>query len=1021
MIGRELGHYRIRDEISRGGMGVVYRALDLKLNREVALKVLPADLVADPERRRRFIHEAQAASALEHPNIAVIHGIDEADGITYIAMELIRGEKLREFVGRGRLSPARTLDLAVEIAEALARAHEKGIVHRDLKPANVMVTEEGHAKVIDFGLAKLVEPLTPGEESLATRSRHETDPGLVMGTAAYMSPEQARGLKIDHRSDIFSFGVLVHELLAGEPPFKGETNVDLMYAITRLPAPALGPAVPPDVQPDLQRILDKCLEKDQNERYQGMRDVVVDLRAARRKLESASYARAAVREGSGSGPVVPAGPTPPSGQAALPSSGATAPVAAASPSGAMAALRGRLWPWAAGSVALAVVACALWLIRRPASKTPASGKPRIAVLYFENNTGEASLDWLRTGLADMLVTDLSQSPDVRVLGTDRLYQILKELKKLDERVVSAETVAALAERAEVESVVLGSFVKAGDTIRVAIKLQDAKSGDILAAEKVDAAGQEKLFAGVDELTGRIKSHFGSTATESARDRELKDITTAVPEAYRHYAEAIALHNEFKEEEARPFLEKAVALDPSFAMAIAKLAIVEGNLGRFKERSELMQRALALKDRLTERERLYVEGSHYFNHPRTMLKAAEAFEAAATKYDDVSAIHNLANTVYPSLERFKEAVPWAELNLRRREYDAFAVFAVVDAYASVNRFDKAYEVARECVQRRPDSPDANSSLGWALLDLDRREEGLASLRRSLELSPSRQDLIFGMWIALVLADRHAEAREVVRPLLDSSDPVRRSNGQSLLAHLAGYQGRSKESVDLFMKATEGAPAQRRAAAGIDAARLLLLARNEPGPALLRAQMARREAGELPFAQEALYWHCRSQAALGRSDEAAKAAAQLRQETADWPVPSAGRRLLRLEADLAAARGDHEAAVRQYSEAEKLLPPLERPTGPGMGEFALVRYDLGTSHLALGHDAEAARYFDLVTKTGQPRVFYPMLYVRSFYFLGQLAEKRGDRETARTNYARFLSYWKDGDLDRERVAEAIAKTR
>ncbi|HET7293559.1 MAG TPA: protein kinase [Vicinamibacteria bacterium] len=1021
MIGRELGHYRIRDEISRGGMGVVYRALDVKLNREVALKVLPADLVSDAERKRRFIHEAQAASALEHPNIAVIHGIDEVEGVTYIAMELIRGEKLRDLMGRGRLAPARVLDLAVEIAEALARAHEKGIVHRDLKPANVMVTEEGHAKVIDFGLAKLIEPLAPGDESGATRTRQETDPGLVMGTAAYMSPEQARGLKLDHRSDIFSFGVLLHEFLSAEPPFKGETNVDLMYAITRLPAPPLGASVPADVQPELQRILDKCLEKDPNERYQGMRDLVVDLRAARRKLESASYARATVREGSGSGPVIPAGPTPPSGQAALPPSGATAPVAAAASSGAMAALPRRIWPWAAGLAALVIVTGAFWLMRRPSLKTPTNGKPRIAVLYFENNTGDASLDWLRTGLADMLVTDLSQSPDVRVLGTDRLYQILKEMKKLDERTVSAETVAAVAERAEVDSVVLGSFVKAGETIRVSIKLQDAKSGDILAAEKVDAAGQDKLFEGVDELTGRIKSRFGSTTTtDSARDRELKDITTSVPEAYRQYAEAIALHNQFKEEEARPLFEKAIALDPTFAMAIAKLAVVQGNLGLVKERKELVERALSLKDRLSERERLYVEGYAYNSHPRTLQKAAEAYEAAATKYDDASSIHNLANTVYPPLERFKEAVPWAEINLRRRDYDAFAVFAVVDAYANVNRFDKALEVARECVQKRPESADAHASLGWALINLDRRDEGLESLRRALQLAPSRQDLISDTWIALVLFDRFAEAREVVRPLLDNSDPLKRSQGQSLLAHLAVYDGRSKEAAELFAKATEGAPAERRAFAANDGARVLLLARNEPGPALLRAEMARREGGDRPVAQDALYWRSLSEAALGRHDEAAKTAELLRQETADWPAPFAKRRLLRLDAVLAAARGDHEGALAKLAAVEKLLPPLERPGFQG-GEFALVRYDLASSYLALGRDAEAARYFDLVTKAGQPRVFYPMLYVRSFYILGQLAEKRGDREAARTHYTRFLSYWKDGDIDRERVAEAVSKTR
>ena len=1026
MIGRELGHYRIRDEISRGGMGVVYRAVDLKLNREVALKVLPPELLADPERKRRFVQEAQAASSLEHPNIAVIHGIDEVDGVTYIAMELIRGEKLRDLMTRGRPSPARALDLAVEIAEGLARAHEKGIVHRDLKPANVMVTEDGHAKVIDFGLAKLVEAIGAGDSDASgeTVTRHETDPGVVMGTAAYMSPEQARGLKVDHRSDIFSFGVVLHEMLAGEPPFKGETSVDLLYAITRAPAPALGPHLPTDVAPELQRIADKCLEKDPNERYQGMRDLVVDLRGARRRLESASHSRAALRDSSGSVPAI-AGPglTPPSGQPALPPSGPGAPISGPIPAPAPAAgapLWKRAGPWATGLAVLALALGGYWVTRRPAPKAAPGGKPRIAVLYFENNTGDPSLDWLRTGLTDMLVTDLSQSPDVRVLGTDRLYQILKDMKRLDERIVSFETVAQVAERGEVDTVVLGSFVRAGDTIRVAIKLQDAKSGDILAAERVDAAGQENLFAGVDELTGRIKARFGATSQGSALDRELKDVTTASPEAYRHYVEAIALHNDYKEEEARPLLQKAIAQDPGFAMAIAKLAMVENNLGHIKERNELSARALALRDRLTERERLYIEGAHYSTHPRTLLKSAQAYEEAATKYDDASSIHNLANNVYPPLERFSEAVPWAEINLRRRDYDSFAIQAATTAYANMNRFDKAHEVALDSVRRRPESPDAHDSVGLTLFDLGRAEEGLESVRRAQRMAPSRQDLIFDLWMALVLTDRLTEAREAVRSLASSSDPVKRSMGVTMLGHIAGYEGRSKEATDLFRKAGEGAPPQRRAIAALDAARVWLLSRSEPKLALEQAQASRREAGELPQAQEALYWQSWSQASLGRHEEAAKTAGQLQQETADWPVPSARRRVLRLQGDLAAARGDHQAALRQYTEAERLLPPLERPWWLA-GEFPLLRYHLASAHLALGHDVEAARYYELVTNVGYARVTFPMLYVRSFYFLGRIAEKKGDRDAARKHYERFLFYWKDGDLDRDRVAEALKKTR
>ncbi len=230
MIGQTLSHYKVLDEISRGGMGVVYRALDTKLDREVALKVLPPELVADEERRRRFIQEAKAAAALHHPHIATIFEIDEADGSTFIAMELIEGEKLGDLLQGKPLPLTRSLELAAEVAEALARAHDKGIVHRDLKPANIMVTVDGHAKVIDFGLAKLVEPLSTGDSAVDTALKQKTDSGVVMGTVAYMSPEQARGLKVDHRSDIFSFGIVLFEMLTGRLPFEGPSSVETLNA-----------------------------------------------------------------------------------------------------------------------------------------------------------------------------------------------------------------------------------------------------------------------------------------------------------------------------------------------------------------------------------------------------------------------------------------------------------------------------------------------------------------------------------------------------------------------------------------------------------------------------------------------------------------------------------------------------------------------------------------------------------------------------------------------------------------------
>jgi two-component system LytT family response regulator len=294
MIGQRLSHYEIVAEIGRGGMSVVYRARDLRLEREVALKILSPDRLADPELRRRFVQEARAAAAVQHPNVAVVHEIDEAESVAFIAMELIRGERLSDTLRRGALPAARALDVAVDVAQGLAEAHQRGIVHRDLKPANVVVTDAGHVKIIDFGVAKLLDPLGTLGHAVETPPKAETDPGRIIGTASYMSPEQLRGERVDTRSDIFSFGVMLHETLTGVLPFRRETAVETLHAILKERAPRLPPLSLPG-EGELQRILDKCLEKDPEARYQGLRDLIVDLRAVRRGLDAPAADAQAVR------------------------------------------------------------------------------------------------------------------------------------------------------------------------------------------------------------------------------------------------------------------------------------------------------------------------------------------------------------------------------------------------------------------------------------------------------------------------------------------------------------------------------------------------------------------------------------------------------------------------------------------------------------------------------------------------------------------------------------------------------
>jgi two-component system LytT family response regulator len=294
MIGRTLSHYRVLEEIGRGGMGVVYRALDTSLGREVALKVLGAAAGREPEQERRLKQEARAAASLAHPAVSVVYEIDEAEGATFIAMELVRGRPLAALLAGAPLEPARALDLAIEVAEGLAEAHSRGVVHRDLKPKNVMLTESGHVKIIDFGLAKLLRPRPPFESGADTPAWGDTDPGRILGTAAYMSPEQVRGTEVDARSDLFAFGALLYEMLSGEPAFRRETGVETLHAVLKEPAPRLSETGLDAAAPVLQRVLDRCLAKAPSDRYAAAAELLADLREARRRLAPDSGVRPAL-------------------------------------------------------------------------------------------------------------------------------------------------------------------------------------------------------------------------------------------------------------------------------------------------------------------------------------------------------------------------------------------------------------------------------------------------------------------------------------------------------------------------------------------------------------------------------------------------------------------------------------------------------------------------------------------------------------------------------------------------------
>jgi serine/threonine protein kinase len=986
MLGRVLSHYRILDELSRGGMGVVYRAVDTRLNREVALKVLPPELVADPERKERFAQEAQAAAALEHPHIAVIYEINEAEGVTFIVMELIRGEKLRDRIAREPLPAGRALELATEIAEGLSCAHDRGIVHRDLKSANVMLTDEGHVKIIDFGLAKLLSPVAHEGGEAPTAKRGGTDPGVVMGTVSYMSPEQARGAKVDHRSDVFSFGVLLYEMLARKLPFQAQSSIETLNAILKEAPPRLDSresGAGAEMIAELQRILDKCLAKDPADRYQTMKDVVVDLRSVRRRVDSGSVP--ALTSADRKGRVVPA--------------------------------------VAAGAVLLFAGAALFYAISRdepPSRDTAPVQRPSIAVLYFENVTGDPSLDWLRTGLTDMLVTDLSQSPGLQVLSTDRLYQILKEMNRLDERVTSLEVVDEVAERAGAGTILLGSFMKAGDSIRINLRIQEAGSGRILTSERVEGVGESSLFPMVDDLTRRVKEKLDvATTATSEIDRGLQEVTTSSVEAYRFYAEGLILHFQLKERESIPLFEKAVEVDPSFAMALARLSVIHRNLGLDREANDYSARALAHSDRLPLRERYYIEGAHYSSRQETWRQAIEAYEKALELFPELEAARNNAALRYSWLEEWKPCIEHGE-KLRVQQTSFPSSYGILSqCYDNQGRLDEGGEVFADFLRRQPDSSAGHRQFGFHQIRAGRLDEALQSFAREASLDPSSTWPALGRWNVAVLREDWDSADAAAAEIVSTNEPFWQFVGYVSRASNNLFRGRSRDALVQFESATRVYPTPGAATgeARILAADLLLQ-RGELTEALEQAKQARQDARGDRGEFNGLFVTAVAQARLGDHAAAAKTAAELERRTEGIPGPTTARRNHHLSGVLALLRGDSALALVELRQAEAMLSPRSFP-GPIPTPHVPIWFSLATAHSEAGNDAEAARWFQRIADSADERVEWPILYVRSLYFLGRQYEAQGDMTRARENYRRFVEYWKDGDLDRERVEEAKSK--